>query len=130
MARHFAPILVKSGQNAVFASISARVGSIGDNVMGGWYSYRAAKAAQNMLTKNLSIELKRRSRGKVAAIGLHPGTVRTDLSAPFSKNVKPEMLFEADQAASMLLDVTFSARDDPAGMTGKVYDYAGEVIEW
>ena len=130
MAKHFAPLLVDSKEAAVFASISARVGSIGDNVMGGWYSYRAAKAAQNMLTKTLSIELKRRSRGKCAAIGLHPGTVRTDLSSPFSKNVKPEMLFEPEQAASMLLDVVASARADPSGRTGALYDYAGEVIEW
>merc|ERR1719238_638684 len=101
MARHFSPLLVASKQPAVFASISARVGSIGDCAMGGWYSYRASKAAQNMFTKALSIELLRRSRGQCAAIGLHPGTV------PAGK------LFEPDFAAARLLRVVHDAMAAP-----------------
>ncbi|MEM9865784.1 MAG: SDR family oxidoreductase, partial [Myxococcota bacterium] len=85
MAKHFASKLPRR-ERAVFASLSARVGSIGDNRLGGWYAYRASKAAQNMFTKNLAIELGRRHKG-LAVIALHPGTVRTDLSAPFRSNV-------------------------------------------
>lgn len=131
MAKHFAPLLLNHrGEASVFASISARVGSIGDNVMGGWYSYRAAKAAQNQFTKTLSIELQRRSKGTCAAIGLHPGTVRTALSAPFAKNVKPGMLFEPDKCASMLVDVVEGVLADPVALTGRLYDYSATPIEW
>ena len=81
IAKHFQGMLHPQ-RLAVFATLSARVGSIGDNRTGGWYSYRASKAAQNMITKNLSIELHRRARG-VICVALHPGTVDTGLSRPF-----------------------------------------------
>ena len=78
------PLLSKG---AVIASLSARVGSIGDNRMGGWWSYRMSKSALNMATKNMANEMR---RDQVIAVALHPGTTATGLSAPFQKNVRPE----------------------------------------
>jgi NAD(P)-dependent dehydrogenase (short-subunit alcohol dehydrogenase family) len=80
--KHVLPVLRRSG-NAVFATLSARVGSIGDNRLGGWYSYRASKAALNQLVRTAAVELARRSPEGIC-IALHPGTVATALSAPFS----------------------------------------------
>ena len=100
VAKHFEGLLAHK-ERAVFASISARVGSIGDNRLGGWYAYRGAKAAQNMFTKTLSIEWAR-SRRNVICIALHPGTTDTDLSRPFQANVAPEkaVLQRAHRAAT------------------------------
>ena len=81
VAKHFLPLLPRD-RRAVFAALSARVGSIGDNQLGGWYAYRASKAALNMIIKTLAIELARRNPDAVC-VGLHPGTVDTALSAPF-----------------------------------------------
>ena len=76
-------------ERAVFASLSARVGSIEDNRLGGWYAYRGSKAAQNMYTRTLAIEWAR-SRRNVICVALHPGTTDTDLSRPFQANVPPQ----------------------------------------
>ena len=103
VAKHFLPLMPKD-QRAVFAALSARVGSIGDNRLGGWHSYRASKAALNMVLKNLSIEMARTHPLAVIA-GLHPGTVATDLSAPFQKGVAPGKLFDAAYSAERLLAV-------------------------
>jgi len=103
VAKHFHGLFPRAGR-AVFASLSARVGSIGDNRLGGWYAYRASKAAQNMFTVNLSIELRRRARG-IICVALHPGTVDTALSQPFQAGVAAERLFEPARAARQLLDV-------------------------
>jgi len=103
VARHFLPLLPRNGR-PVFASISARVGSIEDNRLGGWHSYRASKAALNMLLKTLSIELKRRNPAAVC-VGLHPGTVDTALSKPFQGSVAPGKLFSPRQSAAHLLRV-------------------------
>lgn len=103
VAKHFQALLPRRNR-AVFASLSARVGSIGDNRLGGWYSYRTSKAAQNMVTKNLSIELRRRATG-IICVGLHPGTVDTGLSRPFQGNVSGDRLFSAERAAQQLLTV-------------------------
>ena len=103
VAKHFLPLLPKD-QQTMFAALSARVGSIGDNRLGGWHSYRASKAALNMILKNLSIEMARTHPLAVIA-GLHPGTVATDLSAPFQKGVAPGKLFDADYSAERLLAV-------------------------
>ena len=81
--KHFLPLLPKSG-NSVFACLSARVGSIGDNQLGGWYGYRASKAALNQFVKTASVELSR-TRPDAACIAVHPGTVSSNLSGPFSK---------------------------------------------
>lgn len=103
IAKHFARLMPRKDR-VVFAAISARVGSISDNRLGGWYAYRASKAALNMLLKTLSIEWKRRNPDAVC-LGLHPGTVDTELSAPFQKGVKPEKLFSPAYAAERLMDV-------------------------
>jgi len=108
----------------VFAALSARVGSIGDNRLGGWHGYRASKAALNMLVRNLAIEERRRNdRGIVVA--LHPGTVDTALSKPFQGNVLPGRLFDPERAALQLLDVIEGLRLPDSG---KLFDYQGEEI--
>jgi NAD(P)-dependent dehydrogenase (short-subunit alcohol dehydrogenase family) len=101
--KYFLPLMARE-EKAVMAHLSARVGSISDNRMGGWTSYRAAKAAQNMIVKNGAIETARRDKQKII-IGLHPGTVETDLSAPFRGGVAASKLFTPDQSAGYLLDV-------------------------
>ena len=103
IAKHALPRLPRN-RPAVFAALSARVGSIGDNRLGGWHAYRASKAALNMLIRNFAIELARsHPLGVVAA--LHPGTVDSALSAPFQRGVAPDQLFSPDQSAGYLLDV-------------------------
>lgn len=103
IAKHFLPLLPRD-RRAVFAALSARVGSIGDNRLGGWHSYRASKAALNMLLRNLAVEGGRTHPHAVIA-GLHPGTVDTGLSAPFRRGVKPQALFTATHSAERLLAV-------------------------
>ncbi len=103
VAKHFLPKLPKAGPS-VFAAISARVGSITDNRLGGWTSYRASKAALNMVLRTFAIE-HARSRRESTIAALHPGTVDTQLSEPFSKRVPEGKLFEPAQSANYLLDV-------------------------
>jgi NAD(P)-dependent dehydrogenase (short-subunit alcohol dehydrogenase family) len=123
VAKHFHTFL-RHERRSVFASLSARVGSISDNRLGGWYAYRSSKAAQNMITKTLSIELGRLAPHAVV-VGLHPGTVDTALSRPFQRNVPPGKLLPAQASASSLLQVL---RALPPSATGQVFDYRGEVI--
>lgn len=125
VARHFAARLPRS-ERAIFASLSARVGSIGDNRHGGWYAYRASKAAQNMITRNLSIELPRRHRG-VLCIALHPGTVDTDLSAPFQRNVPEDQLFTRERAVRQMLGHIDAAGPDDQG---RFIAWDGQTIAW
>jgi NAD(P)-dependent dehydrogenase (short-subunit alcohol dehydrogenase family) len=108
----------------VFAVLSARIGSISDNRLGGWYGYRMAKAALNQLVRTLSIEEKRRNDRSII-VGLHPGTVDTGLSKPFQGNVRPGTLFTPDRAASQLLDVI-----DGLTVTdsGKLFDFEGKEV--
>lgn len=103
IARHTLPLLPRD-RPAVFAAISARVGSISDNRLGGWHSYRASKAALNMLVRNLAIELAR-THPHAVAVTLHPGTVDTPLSRPFQRGVPSEKLFAPERSARHLLDV-------------------------
>jgi NAD(P)-dependent dehydrogenase (short-subunit alcohol dehydrogenase family) len=103
VAKHFLPLMTK-GQRGVFAALSARVGSITDNKLGGWYGYRASKAALNMMIRTLAIEERRRNERGIV-VGLHPGTVDTALSRPFQGNVQAGHLFDAGRAAVQLLDV-------------------------
>lgn len=101
VAKHFLPVMPRTGRS-VLAFLSARVGSITDNRLGGWYGYRASKAALNQLVRTLAVEDKRRNdRGLVVA--LHPGTVDTALSQPFRQSGRD--LFKPDRAAVQLLDV-------------------------
>ncbi|NNF17324.1 MAG: SDR family oxidoreductase [Gammaproteobacteria bacterium] len=113
MARYFEPFLFRSS-HAVFASLSARVGSIGDNRLGGWYAYRASKAAQNMFTRTLAIEWARRTQ-PVICLALHPGTVDTDLSRPFQKNVTAEKLFSVERAVKQLMSIIDGASEKDTG---------------
>jgi NAD(P)-dependent dehydrogenase (short-subunit alcohol dehydrogenase family) len=103
IARHVIPLLHRE-RRAVLAAISARVGSISDNRLGGWHSYRASKAALNMLVRNFSIELAR-THPRALAVTLHPGTVDTELSRPFQRGVPAEKLFTPSRSASHLLEV-------------------------
>ena len=103
VAKYVLPRLPRD-RRAVFAVLGARVGSIGDNRTGGWHGYRASKAALVMLTKTLSIELKR-THPQAICVALHPGTVDTPMSQPFQGNVAPEKLFTADFAAERLISV-------------------------
>ncbi len=101
--KHFAPLLPRQGRS-VIGLLSARVGSISDNRLGGWYAYRASKAALNQVVRTAAVELARRWREAII-VGLHPGTVETRLSAPFRGNVSPEKLFAPERSAAHLLSV-------------------------
>ncbi len=125
VAKHFAPLL-KHHDGSVLANVSARVGSIEDDRLGGWYGYRASKAAQNMFTKNLSIELTRRFPSLVV-IALHPGTVATDLSAPFQRGVPEGKLFSVERAASQLLSIVDGATPEANGC---FFAWDGSPIPW
>jgi NAD(P)-dependent dehydrogenase (short-subunit alcohol dehydrogenase family) len=125
VAKHFEPLLAHA-ERAVFASISARVGSIGDNRLGGWYAYRGSKAAQNMFTKTLAIEWAR-SRRNVICIALHPGTTDTELSRPFQANVPPQRLFSVERTVAQLLAVI--DRLTPAD-SGRFLAWDGTEIAW
>ena len=103
VAKHFLPRLPRD-RPATFAVLSARVGSIEDNRLGGWYGYRASKAALNMLVRSLAIELAR-TRPLAVCVALHPGTVDTALSRPFQRNVAAEKLFTPSHSAERLLEV-------------------------
>tara|TARA_A100001037_G_scaffold56671_1_gene48967 strand:+ start:9612 stop:10376 length:765 start_codon:yes stop_codon:yes gene_type:complete len=103
VAKHFLPLLSEKRKTA-FAAISARVGSIEDNQLGGWYAYRASKAALNMLIKTLAIELARK-RPQALCIGLHPGSVDTPLSKPFQRSVPKDGLFTPNYSATNLIKV-------------------------
>jgi NAD(P)-dependent dehydrogenase (short-subunit alcohol dehydrogenase family) len=123
LMKHFLPLLPRDGKS-VFATLSARVGSIGDNDLGGWYSYRASKAALNQLVRTAAIEL-RRQRLAAVCVALHPGTVDTGLSAPFAKaglEVRP-----AGRAVECLLRVIdrLTAED-----SGGFFDYRGDRLPW
>ena len=121
--KHFLPLLPRESR-AVFATLSARVGSIGDNRLGGWYSYRASKAALNQLIRTAAIELNRRAPNAIC-VALHPGTVDTGLSASFAKTgldvQTPEL------AAERLLEVIAKLT---AAHNGGFFDYNGETVIW
>ena len=124
VAKHFLTRLRKESKT-VFAALSARVGSIGDNRLGGWYSYRASKAALNMLLKTLSIE-QARSLPQSIVVGLHPGTVDTGLSRPYSKGTPREKLFSPAAAAGHLLAVLDKVSQSDSG---GVFAWDGKRIE-
>ena len=123
LAKHVLPLLPRD-RRAVFAALSARVGSIEDNRLGGWHSYRASKAALNQLIRCFSIELAVK-RPKALCVALHPGTVDTALSKPFQAGVADDKLFTAERSARRLLGVLEGLT--PAH-TGRVYDWAGVEI--
>lgn len=130
----FTPILLlaalhdsfKGIHPTVISSLSARVGSIEDNQLGGWYSYRASKAAHNMLLKTASIELKRLNK-QSAVLCLHPGTTDTALSKPFQARVPHEKLFTTTFVAEQLLAVIAQRTPDDSGT---FWDWDGQPIDW
>lgn len=123
IAKHFLPLMPKNGRT-VFAALSARVGSISDNRMGGWHSYRASKAALNQLIRTIAIEERRRNSSAIV-VALHPGTVDTALSRPFQGNVAPGQLFDAGRAAVQLLDVLDGLRPPDSG---KLFAWDGAEV--
>jgi len=123
IAKHVLPHLPRN-RRAVFAVLSARVGSISDNQLGGWHSYRASKAALNMLVRTFAIELAR-THPQAVCVALHPGTVDTPLSQPFQSGVAREKLFTPAYSAGQLLDVLDALL--PA-QTGRVFAWNGEEI--
>ncbi|TKX21409.1 hypothetical protein C1H76_6483 [Elsinoe australis] len=135
LLKHFSPFLPKKStklsteseipKSAVWATLSARVGSIGDNSLGGWYSYRASKAGVNQMTKTFDNYLKTSAGENAMAIALHPGTVKTGLSKDFWNTVKPEKLFTPEFAAEKLIEVV---NGKSMNDRGKCFDWKGEVI--
>lgn len=123
LMKHMLPLLPGEGKS-VFVSLSAKVGSIGDNGIGGWYSYRASKAALNQFIKTASVELKRRKKEAVIA-ALHPGTVDTKLSEPFAKSGLK--VREPETAAADLLMVIDALRPE---QSGGFFDYRGDELLW
>lgn len=116
----------RHGRPAIFAAVSARVGSIGDNRLGGWFSYRASKAALNMCLKTLSIEW-RRTLPNITVAALHPGTVDTTLSKPFQRNLPVGQLLSAQQSVEQILEVLqrLTAED-----SGRFWAFDGEALPW
>jgi NAD(P)-dependent dehydrogenase (short-subunit alcohol dehydrogenase family) len=125
VARAFESVL-KSGSDARFVALSARVGSIGDNRRGGWYAYRASKAALNMMIRTLSLEWARLPR-RISCFVVHPGTVATDLSLPFRGRLSSTQVFTPQQAAEKLLRTIHALRGED---TGGFYAYDGKQIPW
>ena len=125
LAKHFLPLL-RRDHKAVFAAISARVGSIGDNRLGGWASYRASKAALNMLIRTFAIEHSR-THPESLVVALHPGTTDTALSRPFQKNVPAGKLFSPRFTATSLLQVIDALRPEDSG---GFFAWDGERIDY
>ncbi len=125
VAKHLLPLTPRDAPS-VFAALSARVGSIGDNRLGGWYGYRSSKAALNMLIATLAIEY-RRTHPQGVCVALHPGTVETRLSAPFTPGVDaPARLSPAASAAALVGVMDNLAPAD----TGRVFAWDGAPIPW
>jgi NAD(P)-dependent dehydrogenase (short-subunit alcohol dehydrogenase family) len=118
--------LLKHQDRSILATISAKVGSIGDNQIGGWYGYRASKAALNMFIKNTAIEYKRTCPNTIL-VALHPGTTDTRLSLPFQRNVPPEKLFSVDRTVAQLLMVMDGLE---IGDSGGFFSWDGSRLPW
>ncbi len=125
IAKHCLNKLDKT-KTSVFAALSARVGSIEDNKLGGWYAYRMSKTALNMFIKTASIEIKRQNPNAIV-VGLHPGTVDSPLSKPFQKNIKPEKLFTPEFSANKLIHVIHSLNINDSG---KIFAWDGKQIPY
>ncbi|EKM59732.1 uncharacterized protein PHACADRAFT_158142 [Phanerochaete carnosa HHB-10118-sp] len=131
--KHFARFLPRRAQNVShdaaaapvkWVHVSARVGSVSDNRLGGWYSYRASKAALNQVVRTFDLHLQAK-RLPAICVGVHPGTVRTDLSKDFWGGVPKERLFEPDYAAEKLAEVVGSLKED---QRGRIWDWKGEEV--
>ena len=125
LTKHLFPLL-KHDQPSVFGAISAKVGSIGDNRLGGWYGYRASKAALNMLIKTASLEYARKSPNTLFAL-LHPGTTDTRLSQPFQRGVPPEKLFPVSRTVAQLMAVIDGLEPTDSG---EFFSWDGSRLPW
>ena len=125
LAQAFGPLL-RHNEPALFASLSARVGSIADNGLGGWYSYRASKAAQNMLLRTLAREWQVSHRN-VTVVALHPGTVASPLSRPFVSPAYSKRVLTPQECAEALLDVMAALGPE---QSGSFHDWRGEPVPW
>lgn len=125
LAKHLMP-LFRHQEGSIFANISAKIGSIGDNRLGGWYGYRASKAALNMFMRTVAIEYSRRCP-KTIVVNLHPGTTATKLSQPFQKNVPPEKLFSVERTVNQLLAVIDSLDIQDSGY---FFSWDGSRLPW
>ena len=123
IGKYFLPLMTKD-QKSIVAFLSARVGSISENKLGGWYAYRASKSALNQIIKNFSIEAKRTNSSGII-IGLQPGTVKSKLSEPFQKNVKKGKLFLPEDSVDSLVKVIENVMQNDSG---KIFDWEGEEI--
>ena len=121
--KHFGSLLNKQSPS-IIAALCARIGSIGDNRLGGWYSYRASKAALMMMIKSASIELKRKNSNAIC-VGLHPGTVDSKLSQPFHKHIKQSMIITPEDSVSQLIQTLSSITLQDTGLQ---FAYDGEQI--
>ena len=121
--KHFLPLLDKD-QKSIFATLSAKVGSISDNRYGGWYSYRASKAALNQMIKTASIELKMKNKNAIC-VAIHPGTVTSKLSKPFQKdNLKIQ---SNEESAKNITEVIGGLKMSDSGL---FFDWNGSIINW
>ncbi len=125
LAKHLMPAL-KHAEPSLFATISAKIGSIGDNRLGGWYGYRASKAALNMFLKTAAIEYSRRSP-RTTIVMLHPGTTDTQLSKPFQRGVPPEKLFSTERTVSQLITVLSGVTPQDSGA---FFSWDGSRLPW
>lgn len=125
LAKHLLPLLNHKQPN-LFATISAKIGSIEDNRLGGWYGYRASKAALNMFLKTAAIEYSRRSK-QTAIVMLHPGTTDTRLSEPFQRGVPPEKLFPVEKTVALLMQVLEQVTVDDSG---SFFSWDGSRLPW
>lgn len=125
LAKHLLP-LFRHPEKSIFATISAKLGSIGDNQLGGWYGYRASKAALNMFMRTVAIEYGR-SCPKTTVVTLHPGTTDTRLSRPFQKNVAAERLFSVEHTVNQLLAVIEQLQE---GDSGQFFSWDGTTLPW
>ncbi len=126
LAKHLLPLFRHGDERSIFASISAKVGSIGDNKLGGWYGYRASKAALNMFMRTVAIEYAR-SCPKTIVVTLHPGTTETRLSQPFQSNVPAEKLFSVERTVNQLLNVMEQLRQSDSG---QFFSWDGNRLPW
>lgn len=125
LAKHLLPVL-RHRDRSILATISAKIGSIGDNQLGGWYGYRASKAALNMFLRTAAIEYKRKSPHTII-VALHPGTTDTPLSQPFQRHVPPDKLFSVDRTVRQLLTVLANLEETDSG---EFFSWDGSRLPW
>ena len=124
IAKHFIPLMCRRSKS-VFVILSAKVGSISENYLGGWYAYRTSKSALNMIIKNIALEVQRKSNATIV-VGLHPGTVDSKLSRPFQTNVDRKKIFLPQYAVEKMLQVI---KNLELSDSGKCWSWDGSEIK-